>query len=151
MILSGSLVAVVAAKIKSGNIIGVALSLLGIAIGAIAFVNGMIELGVILFVAGLVLVPMQASIATLLQTSVDNKMLGRVGSAVNSIVSVASLVSMGLAGVLAQEVGVRNVVLMGGGLALLAGLSSIVMLRAPKLQEPQVVDGGLNPLTPANS
>lgn len=151
MILSGSLVAILAAKIKPGNIIGVTLSLLGVAIGAIAFVNGMIELGVILFVAGLVLVPMQASIATLLQTSVDNKMLGRVGAAVNSIVSVASLVSMGLAGVLAQEVGVRNVFLMGGGLALLAGLSSVFMLRAPKHKELQVADGGLNPLTPANS
>jgi MFS family permease len=151
MILSGSLVAVLAARIKPGNIVGVTLSLLGVAIGAVAFVNGMLELGVILFVAGLVIVPMQASISTLLQTSVDNKMRGRVGAAVNSIVSVASLLSMGLAGILAQEIGVRNVFLLGGGLVLMAGIAATFILRVPRSQTSTTVDSELTALTTTNS
>ena len=82
--------------------------------------------------------PMQASIATLLQTSVDNKMLGRVGAAVNSIVSVASLLLVWAWRVSwPRKVGVRNVFLMGGGLALLAGLSSVIILRAPNSRNPR--------------
>jgi hypothetical protein len=55
--------------------------------------------------------------------------VGNVGGALNSVISTATLVSMGLAGVAAELIGVRNVFIAGGSIAILAGLASAVIFR----------------------
>jgi DHA3 family macrolide efflux protein-like MFS transporter len=131
MILSGSIVAILAVKLKPTTMVSTALSLMGIVIGSIAFANNLIILGVIIFAAGLVVTPVQAGISTIMQTSVDNKMRGRVGAALNSVTSISQLVSMGLAGTLAEVIGVRNVFLAGGVLTLLAGVAFMAIMKLP--------------------
>ncbi|MGA7732649.1 MAG: MFS transporter, partial [Chloroflexia bacterium] len=131
MVLSGGLVAVLAARLKPTSIVSGALSMLGLVIGSIALANNLIVLGIIIFGAGLLITPIQAGVATIMQTSVDNKMRGRVGSALNSVISISQLVSMGVAGTLAEVVGVRNVFLAGGVLTLLAGLAFAAIMKAP--------------------
>ncbi len=131
MIVSGSLIAVLAARLKPTSLVSGALTLLGLVIGAIAFASNLIVLGVILFGAGLLITPIQAGISTIMQTSVDNKMRGRVSAALNSVISISQLVSMGLAGTFAEVVGVRNVFLAGGILTLLAGVVFAAIMKAP--------------------
>jgi MFS family permease len=131
MILSGSLVALLAARLKPTGMVSIGLSLLGVVIGSIALANNLVVLGIIIFGAGLLVTPIQAGIATIMQTSVDNKARGRVGAALNSVISVSQLVSMGLAGTLAEIVGVCNVFLAGGVLTLVAGLAFAAIMRAP--------------------
>jgi MFS family permease len=131
MILSGSLVAVLAARLKPTGMVSTGLSLLGVVIGSIALANNLIVLGIIIFAAGLLITPIQAGIATIMQTNVDNKARGRVGAALNSVISVSQLVSMGLAGTLAEVIGVRNVFLAGGVLTLAAGLAFVAIMKAP--------------------
>lgn len=129
MILSGSLVAILASRIKPASIISGAMVGIGITLALLAAVSSIWHLLLILFLVGWIMTPMQASIATLMQTSVDDKLRGRTGASLNTLVSTASLVSMALAGVLAGGIGVRNVFLLGGAVVVLAGLASALVFR----------------------
>ena len=75
--------------------------------------------------------PLQASVATIMQTSVDNQLRGRIGAAMNTIMSSANLLSMALAGAFGEIVGVRNVFVLAGGVAIVAGLVRRVGLPRP--------------------
>lgn len=129
MILSGSLVAVLASRIKPASIISGAMVGIGVTLALLAAVSSIWHLLLILFVVGWIMTPMQASIATLMQTSVDDKLRGRTGASLNTLISTASLVSMAMAGVLASGIGVRNVFLLGGAVVVLAGLASALVFR----------------------
>jgi MFS transporter, DHA3 family, macrolide efflux protein len=129
MVLSGSMVAVIAARLKPSSIISTGLMLTGLLIAGIAAAGNIIVLIGIIFGVGLFVTPVQASISTILQTNVANEMRGRIGAALNTLVSTSSLLSMALAGVLAEVVGVRNVFVLGGGLTILAGIASAVVFR----------------------
>ena len=56
-------------------------------------------------------------------------MRGRVGGALNTLVSAANVVSMGLAGVAAAAIGTRNVFLVSGAFVLSAGLLAFWLFR----------------------
>jgi MFS family permease len=146
MVLSSALVVawVARAHLKPSTIISVGLVLLGVLIAAIAPAGSIIYLAVILFGVGLVMTPLQASVATISQTAVENSMRGRVGAALSTLVSTASLLSMALAGICAQLVGLRNVFVLGGAVVVLAGIASAAVFRsvptpAPALPEAESV------------
>jgi DHA3 family macrolide efflux protein-like MFS transporter len=129
MVAAGGLVAVLAAKVKPANIISVALVALGGLIALMSAASNIYMLIGILFLAGWFITPLNASIATIVQTAVDDNARGRTGAALNTLVSTASLLSMALAGVLAEGIGVRNVFIAGGALAVLAGIASAFVFR----------------------
>jgi MFS family permease len=135
MVAAGGLVAVIAAKVKPANIISVALLALGGLIALIAAATNIYILIGIMFLVGWFVTPLNASIATIVQTSVDDNIRGRTGAALNTLVSTASLVSMALAGVLAESIGVRNVFIVGGALAAVAGIASAFVFRRPDAAE----------------
>jgi sugar phosphate permease len=56
-------------------------------------------------------------------------MRGRVGGALSAVVSAANVASMGLAGVAAAALGVRNVFVVAGVICSLAGILAWLMLR----------------------
>lgn len=124
MIISGSLVAVLAAKFKSTNIITVGLLGTGLAIMPIAFINHVWQLFIILFAVGLLIAPLSAAVATISQTAVSDIHRGRVSAAMNTTIQTASLVSMFAAGAVAAAVGVRNVFIISGIITFIAGLVS---------------------------
>jgi MFS family permease len=138
MVLSGATVAALAVRLKPSTIVSVTLALLGLVIAAMAPAGSIIYLIAILFGAGLLITPLQAAIATITQIAVDDRMRGRVGAALNTLMSTASLVSMALAGVSAQLVGLRNVFVVGGAVVVLAGIASAVVFRsAPQTTLPE--------------
>jgi MFS family permease len=73
---------------------------------------------------------LQGAISTISQTAVENNMRGRVGAALSTLVSTASLLSMALAGICAQLVGLRNVFVLGGAVVVLAGIASALVFRS---------------------
>jgi MFS family permease len=75
------------------------------------------------------LVAVQASIATLAQISVTDDVLGRIGASLNTLVTTASLISMVLAGILGDLIGVRNVFVVAGGIGICAGLAAAAVFR----------------------
>jgi MFS family permease len=129
MVLSGSLVAVLASRFKPDTIFSRALLGLGVGVGLIAIVGNIWHVMLILFLVGWFITPIQASGMTMIQTAVPDDLRGRASASNNAIISVANLVSMGAAGILADFVGARNVFIISGAIVMLAGLVAAVVFR----------------------
>ena len=139
MIAGGGLTALLASRIKPTGLISSAMLVIGVAIASLALVGNMWQFVPVLVAIGLVMTPMQASFSTIMQTSVVDNLRGRVSGALNSVISTASLVSMALAGVAAELIGVRNVFVVGGALAVLAGIGSALIFRGAPAGQPSEV------------
>lgn len=129
MILSGAAVTALATKLQPTSMVTLALIATGALVAAVALVPNVWWLLGLLFLIGLCVTPLQASIATIVQTAVENNVRGRVGAALSTLISSMNLLSMGLAGGLGALVGVRNVFVLAGGLAIVAGLAGGLVFR----------------------
>jgi MFS family permease len=129
MILSGVLVMGFAAKISPSRVISICLMLLGILVSFNAVVPNVWFFVAVNFVIGLVVAPLEASFATLLQGSIANEFMGRVGSGFNIVMNSASLISMAFSGVLASLIGVRYVFAVSGAVVMVAAVITFLMLR----------------------
>jgi predicted MFS family arabinose efflux permease len=84
-----------------------------------------------LFLVGLSITPVQAASATIMQEVVPDEKRGRAGSAMNTVITLASVISMGCAGVLGDAMGIRQVFYLAGGITVFAGLLAAVLMRSP--------------------
>ena len=141
MIISGSLVAILAARFKPTRLISSGLIGIGIGVALLSLIQNVWHLFPILFLIGLMSTPLNTAIATLVQLVVKNEVMGRVSAALGAIIQVANLVSMFAAGLLATMVGVRNVFVMGGVLAVVAGFAAAAIFRGFEPPTAQVEDG----------
>jgi MFS family permease len=128
MIISGGIAATVL-KFKLGHVISGGAIGLGVAVAAIAFATAPWHVMLALFAVGCFVTPLQAAISTLSQTSVSNDILGRVGSAMNTTIGAANLISMAFAGLLGALLGVRNVFILAGLISVLAGVLAMRLFR----------------------
>ncbi len=133
MVLAGALVAALASRIKATNILSLGLILLGTTVAAMALPANVYHAMIILFFAGLFITPIQASGSTIIQTAVPDNVRGRTGAANNALITTAQLVSMALAGVLADAFGARNVFIIGGVFVALAGLVAYLIFHGVEL------------------
>jgi len=140
MVLGGSLTAVLATRLQPTRMISLGLMVVGLGIGAIAAVTQVWHIMLLLFPIGLAIMPVNASIATLTQTLVSDELRGRIGAALQTMIGAASITSMALAGVLAGLVGVRNVFLMAGVLAIIAGIVAIPIFGKQLAGAPEVAE-----------
>ena len=92
-----------------------------------------------LFLLGLTIPPVNAGISTIVQTNVENKLLGRVSSALHAVMQTSNLLSMFLAGVVAAAVGTRNVFLISGIIVVIAGIAALQIFREYGVGETAVV------------
>lgn len=129
MVLSGALVAALAARFKPTNIVSVGLALLGAAIGVISIASNVWGLMLIFFVLGWFLTPVQASLVTLIQTHVTDDVRGRASAALNTMMQASNVTSMALAGSMADWIGVRQVFFLCGLITAMAGLASAWVFR----------------------
>ncbi len=83
-------------------------------------------------VLGVVLVPAQSALMTIVQLAVPDLKRGRVGGALNALVTVASLLSMAAAAALGEVISLRLVYVIAGALAVLSGLLGRTLIREPK-------------------
>jgi len=131
VVAAGSLVTVLASRLQPASLVSVGLLGLGAAVGLLYFPTQVWQMTLILFLVGVFIVPTNAGIATLSQTLIPDAMRGRVGGALSASISVATILSMGLAGVAAAAFGIRNVFLIAGALAALAGILARLMITTP--------------------
>lgn len=129
MVLSGSVVAVLAVKLRAPTLVTAGLMGVGVAVGLLAGSSEIWQLGLVLFGVGLFVTPTQAGVSTLSQTLIEDEMRGRVGGALSALISGANVLSMGVAGVAAAAIGIRGVFVLSGVIAIVAGLLAGVMLR----------------------
>lgn len=127
MVMSGALLATLASRVRPTRTIPLALIGCGLIVAAIAVVRTPWQIMVMLFAVGWLITPLQASISTIVQTEVNHELLGRVGSALNTVTGSANVGSMTLAGVAAAQLGVRGVFLLCGVIVMVAGLVTAVV------------------------
>ena len=129
MVAAGVLVTLLAKKLHPTNIISGALVAMGLLVAALSPATNVWHLIVVMFAIGWFITPLQASIGTLLQTETSDDMRGRIGSALGTVVTAASVSSMALAGTAAAAIGVRNVFVVAGAITVGAGLLTIRLFR----------------------
>jgi MFS transporter, DHA3 family, macrolide efflux protein len=129
MILAGSLVTVFAARTRPTSLITVGAIGLGATVAATAACYEAWQLMILIFAAGWFVTPVQASVTTILQTSVPPDVRGRAQATVSTLVSGANLASMSLAGVAAGVAGIRPVFVASGVIVVAAGAASAAAFR----------------------
>ena len=131
MVLGSGLVAVLAAHLKVGQIITVGIMGIGVMIATFGAASSIWAALAPLFLVGLFLTPVQSAAATVLQANVPDDKRGRAGSALNTVITLASVVSMASAGLLGDVLGIRQVFFLSGALVVFAGLLAAVLMQAP--------------------
>lgn len=133
MMISGSIVAILAQRFAPTRLITAGMIGAGLGVSAVALAGAPLHLGIILFLVGLMVAPVQAGVATLAQTEVGDDLRGRVNAALNTVISLAMVVSQAFAGVLAATVGVTAVFVIGGGLTVAAGAAAGVLFTRARV------------------
>ncbi len=89
---------------------------------------------------GVMLVPAQSALMTMMQLAVPDLKRGRVGSAMNALTTAAGLVSMALAAASGEVMKLRMIYVIAGLITASAGLLGLFVLQEPA---PQAVDGSV--------
>ena len=131
MIIGGASLTVLAARLKSTTIIIFGVFLLGLFVVLFGTAGSIWLALVALFLVGLALAPLQAALAALLQATIPDDKRGRANATMNTVITLASVVSMASAGLLGDWLGVRQVFYLSGGITLLAGFLAAALMRAP--------------------
>jgi MFS family permease len=137
MILAAGLTATIAARARPTTIITVGLAAIAVCVGLIGGVDSVWQIVALLFLAGWFVTPLQAAIATIVQIGVADEQRGRVGATVHAVVSAASVVSMALAGLLGDVVGIRPGFYIAGVVVGLAALMAAVVFRGQGAAAPE--------------
>lgn len=88
------------------------------------------------FFFGVVLVPMQSALMTIMQMATPDEKRGRVSSSMNAVASVGSLISMALAAFAGDAIGLKNLFVLVGFVLLLAGAFGFAMIKEPAPIQP---------------
>lgn len=131
MVLGSMLVATLAARLKVQWIVAGGVGGIGVVTGLIGFADQWWMILIALFLVGLCLTPVQAAASTLMQQNVPDEKRGRAGSALNTAVTLTSVISMAAAGVFGDALGIRQVFFIAGGITLVAALLAAYLLNDP--------------------
>ncbi|HSJ29698.1 MAG TPA: MFS transporter [Acidimicrobiia bacterium] len=136
MVVSGTLVAVLATRFRPTRLVSIALAGIGCVIAAVSLVTAPWQLMIALFAVGWFVTPLQASVSTLIQSEVADELRGRIGSALNTVIGSANVASMALAGGAAALIGTRGVFVISGALAVLAAFLAMWLFRGVVVSPP---------------
>jgi DHA3 family macrolide efflux protein-like MFS transporter len=131
MLVGSVIVGNLAARFRLTRIIAWSIALLGVAIAACGLASGFVVIPLTTFVAGLSLAPLNASLSTLVQVTVPDEKLGRVGSVIDTTVTVSYLISMSAAAFLADAFGIRTVFVGAGIVTALSIIPALTMMKEP--------------------
>jgi MFS family permease len=132
MVLSGLALGMVASRLNRTAMAGWAIILIGLFIGGMGLAPTFGFVIGLSFAVGLPLIPAQSALVTMMQLAVPDLKRGRVGSALNALTTAAGLVSMGLAAVLGEAVGLRLMYVISGLITLGAGVLGLFVLKEPE-------------------
>ncbi len=131
MLISGLLVARLAARLSKTFLSAGGLLFIGLTYLTIVWLPSFPWIIAWQFIAGLALTPMQSALDTIQQMAVPDLMRGRVGSSMNASYSAAGLISMALASMFGESVGLHNVFFIVGLFVAASGILGFWLLREP--------------------
>jgi MFS transporter, DHA3 family, macrolide efflux protein len=129
MILSAIVLAGVLGRFGVTRVITWGMAGVAVIIGLLAGVTAVWQVLVLLFIIGWLVTPLQAALTTIIQTEAAEQVRGRVAALVSTVTTTASVVSMAIAGIFGDLIGVRGVFLAGAVVVALAALSAFVLFR----------------------
>jgi MFS family permease len=129
MILSAALLAGFLSRVRPATIVSWTLAGLALAIVLLGGVSAVWQVIALLFAVGWLITPLQAAVTTIVQTETADAARGRVGALLSSVSGSANIVSMAVAGLFGDLLGVRAVFGLAGLLIGLAAVLSVVLLR----------------------
>jgi MFS family permease len=92
-------------------------------------------LALIILGFGVTSVVLQSSFPTLMQNTVSNDLMGRVGSIFTVVMQTANILSLLIAGILGTVIGIRQVFFLLAALMALSGFVAILMMGTPTGQK----------------
>jgi predicted MFS family arabinose efflux permease len=146
MILASGLIGVLARRLSPTSIVTVGIAGIAVTIGLAGAVGAIWQLLVLMFVLGWFVVPLQASIVTILQTTVPDGERGRVMAVLQAVMSAAGVVSMAAAGIAGDALGVREVFFAAGALCGAGFLVALVGFRVRGAVRDSATDGDGDPV-----
>lgn len=129
MVISGALLAGLAARVSVPRLFTGGLLGLAACIALLSIVPGPLALFAVMFAVGLFVMPVQAATMTIMQRATTNETRGRVGGALNAAMQTASIASMAAAGILADVVGIRVVFAASAAITLGAAIVAAALFR----------------------
>jgi sugar phosphate permease len=117
MILAGALVAPLGRRLGAPRMVTLGLAGIAVVVAALSQVQDLIGLLLVLFAVGWFVTPLQAASATIIQSATDDSARGRVIATFQTSMSTTTILSTALAGIFADQLGIRNVFLLGGATA----------------------------------
>jgi DHA3 family macrolide efflux protein-like MFS transporter len=143
MIISGSLIAGMAARLNPIKMSPLTLIGFGVSMMLVSAAQNLWQILAIFFITGLFIPGINSFTQTILQIVVPDSLRGRVTAARMVVVMIANLASMGAAGILADKIGIQNVFIISGGFAVLGGLAAMLIFRGAKLEPLKAEDDGI--------
>lgn len=132
MLISGLLLGQAARRVNRTVMSSVGLAFIGVTYLTIIFLPTFAWILVWQFLAGLALTPLQSALDTMMQVAVPDLKRGRVNSSMNAVTTFAGLVSMMLASLFGEAVGLQLVFVVLGCFVLTSGLMGFKLLREPQ-------------------
>jgi len=149
MILAAGMIGALATRFRPTTIITIGLVGVSVLIALTGAVTAIWQVLLLMFLVGWFVSPLQASVVTLLQTSVVDAERGRIMSVLNAAMSGATVLSMAFAGIAGDLVGVRNVFFLAGAIVAVGAVISLIGFRGTA-RRPATDEGRLPALpTPA--
>ena len=131
MVLGSAAVSGFASRLRAERMIAAGVAGMGLFTVLLGLTRDAWSFTLCMFCVGLCMTPVQAASAALVQQTVPDEKRGRVSSATSTVMTLASVISMGLAGGLAGAVGLRTVFFLAGGTIAAAGLLGAVLIARP--------------------
>jgi MFS family permease len=122
MAISGSVVALLAGKLKPELMSPLGLIAVGIGTGLVGLATSIWPVLIAAAWIGLALTPNQSALSTIFQNSSTREIRGRVGAAIGTVSESAAVISIVATGVLADLIGLRTMFMAVGVVVVLAGV-----------------------------
>jgi MFS family permease len=136
MVVAAGLVGVIAARVRPSTPIVVGLGAIALFCLLLSAVREPWQVLALLFAVGWFVTPLNASVATIVQTATDDARRGRVAALLHSVMSLATVLSMAFAGVFGDLLGVRVVFVLAAVLVGLATALAAVLFGVPGRHRP---------------
>jgi MFS family permease len=132
MILAGGVVAALATRLQPTTIVTMTLAGVAIMVGLLSIVPNVLGLFVVLFLTGWLVTPLQAASTTIMQTHTVDAVRGRVLAAFQASMSTTTILSIAAAGVVANVLGVREVMAIGAVVVALGAIATGLLYAADR-------------------
>ncbi|MFN8621934.1 MAG: MFS transporter [Chloroflexota bacterium] len=140
MIVSALLIAAVFRRAAPTRILSVGMVAVGVVIALLGMSSAVWQLLLLMFLVGWSVAPVQAAVTTIVQTSTTDAVRGRVGAILSTVTAATTVLSMAIAGIAGDALGVPAVFLGAGALAVVAGVGAAVLYRRGPARTPSTGD-----------